>query len=320
MPRGQADIPVRYQARRQNIDGNLTVPGSSRIVGGAVPSSLKLIKKDKIYVKHNDDKNNCLISGLDITVNGSIILADLLNCKIKFVSPEGLLLSSLAQHEIPIDVAVINKSEAAVSMKNKQISIIDIADSSHLSLKRIIKTEQYVWCITVYNNNLVIACYTSGDSPRSVQMIDMRGKVLWTTTTDSEGKNLFDCAWYLTTCSSDDGDMVIVTDVKKQTITVLDASTGKVVKVCDVKGKKPVGVTVDDNGNVFVCYWSGEITVWSRDMQEETRLITVSEYLKYPWAMAYNRRRSELVLTSSTNNTDYCDFIHRFRISIMQYK
>ena len=181
-------------------------------------------------------------------------------------------------------------------------------------MTHIIELDRHVSGITNYNNNLIIICNKPMNNPSSVHMIDMSGKILWTTATDSKDKNLFGCTWFLTTCSGDDGDTVIVTDWVRQAITVLDAATGKVVKVCDVKGKTPRGVTVDDNGNVYVCYDSGEITVWLRDMQEETRL---SKYLKFPCAMVYNRRRSELVVASVADHTDYFNFIHRFKISAM---
>ena len=122
---------------------------------------------------------------------------------------------------------------------------------------------------------------------------------------------------FLTTCSGDDGDTVIITNEVKQAITVIDAGTGKVVKVCNVTGKKPLGVTADNNGNVYVCYESGEITVWSKGMKKETRLTTGNKYLKCPLAMAYNNKRSELVLTSDACSSEYCDFIHRFKILAM---
>ena len=314
-----AELPsIDYPYKGPRPDHHKTVPGSYAMKGHPV-QTMKLTPIDKINVKMSDDKEDCYISGVDMTVDGNMLLADLNNCKVKLLSPDGTLLSFLKPPEKPGDVAVINKSEAAVSMEKNQIGIIDIADSSHLSMTRIIKLDRLVSGITNYKNNLIIICYMyeSKVSPHSVQMIDMRGKNLWTTTTDAEGKNLFDRAWFLTTCSGDDGDIVIVTDWQKQTITVLDAAAGKVVKVCDVKGKAPRGVTVDDNGNVYVCYHSGEITMWSRGMQEETRLTTGSEYLKFPRAMAYNSRRSELVVKSTANRTDYCDFIHRFKISAM---
>ena len=308
-------FPELYNPYKRQIQaGNQTARSSSAVTGH--PSlPVKLTKKDKINVKLKDDTSDCLIFGLDTTVYGTVILADQDNCKLKVVSPEGQLLSSLTLPGKPKGVVVINKTEAAVSMANKQIGFIDIADSGDLSLKCIITMEQYVRGITATKNNLVVICDTSTGSLRSVQMIDRRGKIMWTTTSDSEGKNLFKYAWYLTTYSGDDCDTVIVTDWEGQTITVLDAGTGKVVKVCYVKGKKPWGVTVDDNGNVYVCYDSGEITVWSKSMEVERCLVSGSAGLKFPHAMAYNSRRRELLLSSTFDNTDYRDFIHIYSIS-----
>ena len=251
---GSNELPsIHYPYTGPRQDPHSTVPGSGAR-GGHTVQSLKLIPLDKINLKIPDDKYDCKISGFDITVDGNMLLTDHYNCKVKLFTPDGKLLSSLTLLAKPLGVVVINKSEAAVSMWDKQICIIDIADSGHLALKRIIKTKQKVWGITAYNNNLIVTCATSAERLRLVQMIDMRGHTMWTRTTDSRGKDLFVSAEYVTTCSSDGGDTVIVIDREEQTITVLDTGTGKVVKVCDVKGKNPRGVTVDDNGNVYVCY------------------------------------------------------------------
>ena len=304
--------------RRHAQDGNQPAKSSSTI------ERVKLAKKDKINVKLKVDIADCNITGLDTTVNGTVLLADHDNCKLKVISPAGQLLSSLTLSIKPIGVAVINKTEAAVTMQNKQIGILEMADSGDLTLKRIMTTEQYVGGITVYKNNLIVTCDKSADGFRSVQMIDMRGKVLWTKTIDAEGKKLFawvktsksntisDWAWFLTTCSRDDDDTVIITDWKKQSITVLDAGTRKVVKVCDVIGKVPYGVTADDNGNVYVCYKSGDISVWSTTMEVEKSLVSGSAFLKSPLAIACNRMRGELLLSSTENS----NFIHRYRISM----
>ena len=310
-----AGLPsIHYPYKGPRHDPHKTVPARPGAMRGYPVQTMKLTPIDKINVKISDDKEDCFPSGIDMTVDGNVLLADLNNCKVKLFSPDGTLLSSLKLPANPLDVAVINKPEAAVSMGNKQIGIIDIADSIYLSKSCIIELDRFVSGITNYNNNLIIICYKSMESPRSVQMMDMSGKILWTTTNDTKGKSLFDRARFLTTCSDDDDDTAIVTDWVKQTITVLDAGTGKVVKVCEVKGKKPYGVTVDEAGNVYVCYVSGEIAVWSKGMHEETRLTTGSKYLKFPNAMAYNSRRSELLVASSAKDTDYRNFIDRFKI------
>ena len=86
---------------------------------------------------------------------------------------------------------------------------------------------------------------------------------------------------------------------------MLEADTGKLVKVCDVGGRTPRGLTVDDNGNVFVCYLNpGEIRVWSRNMEE--RSLTIHGKLEFnPWAIVYCRKRQQLIVTNWLDNCIY---------------
>ena len=114
---------------------------------------------------------------------------------------------------------------------------------------------------------------------------DTRRKNLFAWARFSTDNNLFDNALFITTQCTEADDNVIITDFGKYTITVLDANSGNVFKVCDVKGKAPCGVTLDDNGNIYVCYGSGEISVWSGDMTEERCLVAGSERLEDPFAM-----------------------------------
>ena len=66
-------------------------------------------------------------------------------------------------------------------------------------------------------------------------MINMEGRILWST--ESLPQQLFSYAEFLTVRSGSGPDTVLVSDFGKQTITVLEADTGKLVKVCDVGGK-----------------------------------------------------------------------------------
>ena len=114
------DIRYPYQ------DTNQTAQVSTRIQCWPNSQPLHIIRTDPIKVKLDDYKNDCNISGLDMTVDGNIILADNVNFKIKLFLPSGHLLSSLKLGDRPKDISVINKSEAAVSMTNKQICVIDM--------------------------------------------------------------------------------------------------------------------------------------------------------------------------------------------------
>ena len=261
---------------------------------------------------------DCYIRGIDRTDEGNIIIADLNKSKIKLYRPEGNLLSFLKLSSKPKEVSVIKGSHAVISMLGKQmckqIGIIDISESKNLSWNGTIKTTCAVGGITTYQNNLIIACDESVEKLRAVQMIDMDENIVWTVTKDKHSCNLFDFRRFLTTRCSKDGDTLIVTDVGKQSIFIIDALSGEVVKVCLVKERAPRGGCVDCCGNVYVCYKSGEITVWSGNMTEEKCLVNDTEQLDCPLAMVYDRMRSELLVTSSSlTQEQFCNFIHRYK-------
>ena len=280
---------------------------------------VQLMSIDKMNIKITDDTRDCYIRGIDMTDEGNIIIADFNNSKIKLYGPDGNLLSFLKLSSKPKEVSVIKDSQALISMLGKQmckqIGIIDISESGNLSWNGTIKTTCAVGGITTYQNYLIITCDESIEKLRAVQMIDMDGNVVWTVTKDKHGSNLFDFGRFLTTRCSKDCDTLIVTDVGKQSVIIIDALTGEVVKVCNVKGREPRGVCVDCHGNVYVCYKSGEITVWSGDMSEERCLVNDPEQLDCPLAMVYDRMRSELLVTSSSlTQEQFCNFIHRYKL------
>ena len=285
-----------------------SVPGNDDTIFAVEMARLK----GKMKVKVVDDSEDCYISGMAVTAEGNFLLADFDNSKVKLFSPFGQLLSYLNMAEKPVDIAVIDNSEAAVSLTIPQICIlnIDSRQQSELSLKQSIDLDHFVWGIAVYKNNLVISCDISNEAPRSIQMINRKGKILWTVTLDLLGNSLFDYARFLTTCVGADRDTVVVTDWDKATITVLDAHSGTVVKVCDVKDRTPRGVTVDKTGRVYVCFATGEISVWSKDMSSERCLIAKGEGVRYAHSLVFDSTHKELLVTSNSTNTVLCDCVH----------
>ena len=83
-------------------------------------------------------------------------------------------------------------------------------------------------------------------------MINMEGELQWST--GSPDEQLFVMPLYLTVGSGFGPATVLVSDRRKHTITVLDADSGKLIKVCDVEGRKPKGITGDNCGTVYVLY------------------------------------------------------------------
>lgn len=254
----------------------------------------------------DDDEENSCITGLDNTKDGNLLVADANNDKVKLFTPDGFLLSALKLPGKPKAITVINESRAAISMANKKIGFILIRNGK-LDFEKKIGIVQEALSIAMYKDDLIIGCEKSLLWPGSLQMIDMEGNILYA------GKSRF--KYPLGLIARPDSDTVIVADSIQQTVSVLKAFSGEVVKICDAKGKEPLDVTVDDNGNVYVCYKSGEISVWSTDMEEETHLACACEKLQSPYAMVYDCRRSELLITTQDPKNNYNNFIHRFKIS-----
>ena len=292
---------IHYPFRREGESGQ-GASGSSSTGGPVCPRILTRLGETQVNI--SGDTTTCCISGLDVTVDGHLIVSDCNNSKVKLFSLNGELLSSLKLSEEPQDVAVVDRSTAAVCILDKsEIAILDLGRRGKLSERKSIRLDREACGISVYNNQLILACYTS------VIMINMEGRILWST--ESLPQQLFSHAWFLTVRSGSGPDTVLVSDWVKETITVLEADTGKLVKVCDVGGRKPLGLTVDDNGNVFVCYfYPREIRVWSRNMEE--RSLTIHGKLEFtPQAIVYCRKRQQLIVTNGFG--DNC--IYNYKIS-----
>ena len=252
--------------------------------------TLNLTRQRMTNVRIPSDKETCGILGLDTTTAGQLILIDLNNSNVKLFSPDGELISSLRLSEKPWDVTVVDECTAAVSIISSQIVILDLGPGGQLSVRRTISLDRHrrALGIACYMNNLIIACRDS------VLMINMEGELQWST--DSPDEQLFLGAWYLTVGSGFGPATVVVSDWLKHTITVLDADSGKLIKVCDVEGREPMGITGDNRGTVYVWYSrTRDIGVWYGEMVEKYRT-TPGQFDFVPWTICYSIRGQELIV------------------------
>ena len=162
-----------------------------------------------------------------------------------------------------------------------------------ISIKRTVELPFTVTGIAINKDKLVVT------SPPSVKLIDKSGQVCWSTKADQQGRNLFSCPDYVT-CYDDGGSAtVIISDRRKDTLTLLNADTGKVIATRQVGWKGPEGVTTDTAGNIYVCYRrTDEVAVLSKDLSQEKVLLSKRDGLcKGPQAIAYNAVDHQLLLS-----------------------
>ena len=82
----------------------------------------------------------------------------------------------------------------------------------------------------------------------------------------------------------------------------------------DMKGKYPRGITVDNDGNIFVaCNRTREICVWSKDFTKSRTLISQKDLEMVPRSIAYSSSTDTLYISHNGCSA----YIERFQPSIV---
>ena len=261
-------------------------------------------------IRSSKDDNKPDVSGLAVTDNGTLLVGDIYNDTLKVFSQDSTLLSSVPLSAGCLDFTVTEDDIAVVSTGDKTLHFLDISDPPSSSVQRPMQLGYNVLGITAYKDKLVVTTYTT---PPSVRMIDINGKEVWSVSKGPDNRQLFVVPLYTVTSKINDTETVIVSDCEKETLTLLNANNGSLLKIVDMKGKFPRGITVDDNGNIFVaCGRTREICVWSNDFTKSRTLISRKDFEGNPYRIAYSRSTDILYIVYY----GACDYIERFQLSM----
>ena len=252
----------------------------------------------------DSDDHDCDIWGLAVTSNGTLLLADYDNKTIKSVSPDNGVLSVLKMPCPPRTVTVLDYTTAVTNSYNKILYIIDISDPTALTIKKEIQLRFRVIALAKYRSGLIVTCDTE---PTSTKLIDLSGKELWSITKDESEENLFDWPFGVVLSDIDDEDTAVVIDYIMETITLLGAENGRLMRVINLDKKQPYGITIDNDFNVYVVYKnSDEISVWSRDFKSNRILLSKKDLARYPQAIVYSEVTDSLYISYEGNTRIDC--------------
>ena len=258
-------------------------------------------RKPKSYnVKLSDDRRDCCITGMAITNDGRRLLVDENNKRVKLISQDMQLLSSLSLSDRPCGIAVISDKEAVVTTGNKSLALLNIS-ARHLSINTTTRVPYHVEGISKYGEKHAVT--SNNPNTPSVKLIDKTGRVYWSMPTDDQGQSLFSTPEYVT--SDVERSTVTVTDCLNDTLTVLNGDTGDVIKRRSVKDKFPKGVTTGPSGNIYVCYYdTRKVAELTGDLAEERILLSQQDGLGGgPLAIAYDKSCGQLITSYRFHNS-----------------
>ena len=325
----QAGRPyIASQVGRPNITSQTGRPNITSQVGRPYITSQSgrtiLAKKDSVDISHivarkmshvnitspKDNYKPC-VHGLAVTDNGTLLVGDYSNRTLKVFSQDTTLVSSVPLSDVCNYVTVTEDDIAVVSTRDKTLHFLDITNPPTSSVQRSVSLGYKVLGITTTHKDKLVV--TVDTTPRSVRMIDMNGKEVWSVSKGPDNQQLFVKPYYIVTSKINDTETVIVSDWGKATLTLLNANNGSLLKIVDMMGKGPVGITVDNYGNIFVaCYTTREICVWSNDFTKSRTLISRKDLEREPDCIAYSRSTDTLYI----NYWGVCDYIERFQLSM----
>ena len=226
----------------------------------------------------DDDMKGNYISGLAVTEQGFLLVADSEQNSIKCMSSENKCISTLDLESSPNDVTVLGKTRAAIGTENG-VHILNIDKLGLMSIEKKLEMEHEVWSIAEYRGNLLITCDTRF---KSTKLIDLNGHELWSFSsveTENWRENLFEYPCGVAWAVIKGKDTVIVVDGARDSITLLDAGDGHFIGRKKNVEQKPENITVDKDNNVYICMSDiGEIWKWKKDFKERERFLGMEDF------------------------------------------
>jgi hypothetical protein len=261
----------------------------AQIISIIQPPSVKSINDIKLTLHHTFDipkgKDVICITGCIVSSNGKMILVDLYyNRRLVILIDDGTLDKEVpCSMGYPFDVTYLDDRTVAVST-DKGIEMINIDTRK---TERRINTSQRCYGIT-YHNGVLLWC----EEHRGIQMMKLYDDRI---TTLTKQINLPSFS-YVTTY----GEKIYQADHYTKTVTCYTIKGDKLWEFKDESVlKDPRGVTVDNNGNVYVTSWSSNsVVVLDPDGRQGRQILSGDDGLKNPTGIYFDKSENSLIVTN----------------------
>ncbi|XP_053401568.1 uncharacterized protein LOC123540683 [Mercenaria mercenaria] len=245
-----------------------------------------------INVQLKEDERKCDIHGSCFTEDGSLLLADWYNNKLKHLDVStDTITDHLDLDARPIAVCLTSKQEAAVSLNNNTIQFVSLGDK--MATKRKLKMDHNCFGLASNDGKFFIS-----DSDKTVYIYDVSGIMLNKITIDKSGNPIFSNTRHISV--STNRDRVYVADNDKGLIT-LDMQGNYLSTFTDPDLVQPQGVCTDKRGNILVCGWrSSNIVQISEDSKTKLGIFKPEEN---PLSVCFDPHQNKLAVTHVCSNT-----------------
>lgn len=240
-----------------------------------------------------DDTNESWYTGAAFLADGSLLLVDRQNKKIKLFGKNYRLLNSMLFTSKPWDVAVISTTQVAVTLpEERAIQILNV-DDQHFSLGDYFIINEACFGITFVRGKFFTLTYDG--LPPSLKILDSDGKELGSVAYDDDGSQLFSRPIYITANSK--GSLIYVADERRGSVTTLIETAEFCYSYSSVELGHAAGLALDNDENLYVCRNHAKSVQVVSPEGERVKTLISHDSISYPRAIAFDVNDERLLIT-----------------------
>ena len=263
---------------------------------------MKVKSAKEVNIKLSDDSNSPSTTGCAFLSNGSVLLCDCQNRKVKLLDSDWSVSKSLKLSDEPFNVAAVDENEAIFIFKNTRIKDLQyISTHPDLKLGKKITLPEKCYGLHVDNDEIYTA-YHKSSGHDEIWKLDrsgnMKSKIVLTQS--SPGTSYYLCLGSLT----DHNPHVYLTDwdLRNSRVSCYQLDGRMVYQYKDKELRAPCGIYVDSAGNSLVCgYVSDNVIVITADGRKHRELLT-SKNITRPYCIDFRPEDNTLIVGCWNNS------------------
>ena len=299
--KGMQQMEVEFQRNKNLTDMLNSMEGLGRIETHVIRSikqdstvilDMKVKSMKEVNIKSSDDSNDPEITGCAFLSNGSVLLCDYQNSKVKLLDSDWSVSKSLKLSDQPGNVAAVDANEAIITF----LSIKDlqyISTHPDLKLGKTITLPEQCYGLQVVNDEIYTA-YHKSSGHDEIWKLDRSGNMkskIVLPQSSSYG------SLYLGLGSlTDHNPRVYLTDDINSRVRCYQLDGRMVYQYKDKELTAPRGIYVDSAGNSLVCGCASDnVVVITSDGRKHRELLT-SENITRPQCIDFRPEDNTLIV------------------------
>lgn len=254
----------------------------------------------QFYVKsHSDVYPNCDITGSCVLDDGRIVLADMYNASLKVVDSSFHMVTQTKLSSEPWDLCATSSDQIVLTLpKEKKLQYFSINATIQPSKKigsiPSLKNTAY-YGVAYKQEKLYVTC--PKDEPPCIKVLDMQGGQLQQIASTNSEEALFSDPLYL--AITNDSKKLYISDSGNQSIITIDLKKGGTQAVYTLpQGNPPGGITVQKDGEVFICgFKTNSVLVMTGTGEFRDEIISGDTGLASPQSICYSAKHRQLIVT-----------------------